>query len=45
MCGFDGVQRDNYFREQIMKTEIEVRVRNLRMEILQVMIRSLEDVI
>ena len=27
MCGFDGIQRDNYLRgEPIKRTEVEVRV-------------------
>ena len=31
MCGFNGIQRGNYFgREQIRRTEIEMRVGKLR---------------
>ena len=31
MCGFDGIQRCNYFgRELIRGTEVEVRVRKLK---------------
>ena len=38
MCGFDGIQRGNYFgREPIRRTEVEVRIGKL-----QVRMRSLE---
>ena len=31
MCGFDGIQRGNYFRrEPIGRAEVEVRVPNLK---------------
>ena len=31
MCGFDGIQRDNYFGgEPIRRTEVEVRVGKLK---------------
>ena len=31
MCGFDGIQKGNYFgRELIRKTEVEVRVQKLK---------------
>ena len=31
MCGFDGVQRGNYFRgELIRRTEVEVRVEKIK---------------
>ena len=30
MCGFDCVQRGNYFRGEPIKTEVEVRVRKLK---------------
>ena len=29
MCGFDGIQRGNYFREPIKRSEVEVRVGKL----------------
>ena len=41
MCGYDGVRRGNYFGgEPIRKVEGEERVKKLRMERLQVRMRS-----
>ena len=43
MCGFDGVWRGNYFGgEPIVRMEVEVRVGKLRMERLQLRMRSQE---
>ena len=44
MCGFVGVQIGNYFGgELISRIEVELRVRSLRMERLQVIKRSQES--
>ena len=43
MCGFDGVQKGNYFRgEPIGRAEVEVRVGKLKNERPQVRMRSQE---
>ena len=41
MCGFDEIQRGNYFEgEPIRRTEVGLRVGKLRMERLRVKMRS-----
>ena len=43
MCGFDGIQRGNYYeKEPIRRTEDEVRGGKVRMEKLHIGMRSLE---
>ena len=30
MCGFDGIQRGNYFGREVIRSEVDVRVRTLK---------------
>ena len=43
MCGFAGVQRRNYFGREPNRTEVEVSGVSLRMERLQLKMRSHRD--
>ena len=36
MCGFDGIQRGNYFGGEPIRTEVEVRGQSLRTKRMQV---------
>ena len=43
MCGFNGIERGNYFEGKTIRSEVKVRLGNFKkMERLQVRMRSME---